>query len=495
VNGGSTPVSGTQPSSPRLAQWLGWVTALALILVEVSWFVPLYLGLAQLAFSSTLLEATIVFMLVLLVAYAAQYGLSALNLLPNVQRMVLVGVYFISLILAAQFLLPAGGEPLLAQLVNLRPAAILVLVATFWLWWRGANLARDTIDTQTVWRHFQQGLLMLAVGNIYLHLALQSSTGFGPILLFLFASLMAMAMTRVTNIAEFYGKAQQGLGRRWFLFTLGVLALVLGASAILTSLLTGQFSTLLDQVGLVIEWLLVPVAFIASLVAYILFYIGVFIGAILTPLLPKIQGEFQLPTPLPNNLVGTPSPNQPAPSIFDSPIFATLEAVLFWLMVVILVALLFGVVGRRYLRRRRTDYGEPEAMMEERDLLALMRQRLRERARQLAELFNPKRFSRTQRALAAARIRQIYADFLDLCQDLGHPRPQPETPFEFQASLQGQIFQSTWPELNLITQAYVKVRYGELPEDQRQMDAIEAAWKRLAEEGERMKKELEKTGG
>jgi hypothetical protein len=495
MSNASPPVTEPQRTGARLGQWLAWMTALALILVEVSWFVPLYLGLAQLAFSSTLFEATIVFMLVLLVAYSAQYGLNALRLLPNVQRLLLVGVFFVSLVLASQFMLAPGGEPLLVQLVNLRPAAILIVVASFWLWWRGANLARDTIDNHTVWRHFQQGLLMLAVGNIYLHLAMQSSTGFGPILLFLFASLMAMAMTRVSNIAEFYGKAQQGLGRRWFLFTLGVLVLVLGVSALVTSLLTGQFSTLLDQIGLVIEWLLVPVAFIASLVAYILFYIGVFIGAILTPLLPKIQGEFQLPTPLPNDLTGTPSPNQPAPSIFDSPIFASLEAVLFWLIVAILVALLFGFVGQRYLRRRRTDYGEPEAMLEERDLLALMRQRLGERARQLADLFNPRRFSRAQRARAAARIRQIYADFLDLCQDLGHPRPQPETPFEFQASLEGQIFQGAWSELNLITQAYIKVRYGELPEDQRQMDAIEAAWKRLAEEGERMKKELEKTAG
>jgi hypothetical protein len=495
MNGRSSAATDTQHPGARLAQWLAWVTALALILVEVSWFVPLYLGLAQVAFSSTLFEATIVFMLVLLVAYGAQYGLNAMRLLPNMQRLLLVGVFFISLVLASQFMLPPGGEPLLAQLVNLRPAAILIVVATFWLWWRGVNLARDSIDNHTVWRHFQQGLLMLAVGNIYLHMALQTSTGFGPILLFLFASLMAMAMTRVSNIAEFYGKAQQGLGRRWFLFTLGVLVLVLGVSAIITSLLTGQFSTLLDQIGLVIEWLLVPVAFIASLFAYILFYIGVFIGAILTPLLPKIQGEFQQPTALPNGLTGTATPNQPAPSFFDSPAFATLEAVLFWLIVVILVALLFGVVGQRYLRRRRTDYGEPEAMLEDRDLLALMRQRLRERARQLADLFDPRRFSRAQRVRAAARIRQIYADFLDLCQDLGHPRPQPETPYEFQASLQDQIFEEAWPELNLITQAYVKVRYGELPEDQREMDAIEAAWKRLSEEGERMKKELEKTAG
>jgi Domain of unknown function (DUF4129) len=491
MNAASPPVTDRPPSSPRLAQWLAWVTALALILVEVSWFVPLYLGLAEVGFSRSLFAATVVFMLVLLVAYGVQYGLNALHLLPNMQRLLLVGVYFISLILTSQFMLPPVGEPLLVQLVNLRPAAVLIVAATFWLWWRGANLARDTIDTHTVWRHFQQGLLMLAVGNIYLHMVLQISTGFGPILLFLFASLMAMAMTRVSGIAEFYGKAQKGLGRRWFFFTLGVLTLVLGVSAIVTSLLTGQFSSLLDQIGLVIEWLLVPVAFIASLFAYILFYIGVFIGTLLTPLLPKIQGEFQLPTPLPNDLLGTQTPNQPAPTIFDSPAFATLETVLFWLIVVILVALLFGVVGRRYLRRRRADYDEPEAMLEDRDLLSLMRQRLAERARQIADLLNPGRFSRSQRAKAATRIRQIYADFLDLCQDLGHPRPQPETPFEFLASLQGQIFQGAWPELNLITQAYVEVRYGELPEDQGEMDAIEAAWKRLSLEGERLKKELE----
>lgn len=491
MNAASPSATDKPPSTSRLAQWLAWVTALALILVEVSWFAPLYLGLAEFAFSSTLFGTTVVFMLVLLVSYGAQYGLNLLHLLPNVQRLLLVGVFFLSLVLASKFMLAPGGEPLLAQLVNLRPEAVLIVVAIFWLWWRGANLARDTIDTQTVWRRFQQGLLMLAVGNIYLSLVWQTSTGFGPILLFLFASLMAMALTRVSNIAEFYGKAQKGLGRRWFFFTLGVLVLVLGISAVFTSLLTGQFSTLLDQLGLVIEWLLVPVAFIASLFAYILFYIGVFIGAILTPLLPKIQGELLIPTQPPSDLLGTQTPNQPSPSIFDSPIFATLETLLFWLIVAILVALLFGVVGRRYLRRRRSDYGEPEAMLDDRDLLSLMRQRLRERARQLADLFNPARFSRAQRARAAARIRQIYADFLDLCQDLGHPRPQPETPFEFQASLQGQIFQGTWLELTLITQAYVKVRYGELPEDQREMDAIEAAWKHLAEEGERMKRELE----
>jgi hypothetical protein len=489
MNASSSPNVDQHAAGSRMARWLGLVTALALVLVEVAWFAPLYLGFADQAFESTLFGATIVFLMVLLAAYGTQYGLNALNLLPGVQRALLVGVFFVSLILASQFLSPSGSDSLWVQLVNLRPTAILVLLGTFWLWWRGVRLARDIIDTHTVWAHFLQGLLMLALGNIYLHYVLNTSTGFGPILLFLFASLMAMAMTRVSTISEFYGKAQKGLGWRWFSFTVGVLVLVLGVSAIFTSLLTGQFSALLDQIGRVIEWLLVPVAFIASLFAYILFYIGVFIGTILTPLIPRFQGEVQLPTPPANGLAGTPSPNQPAPSIFDSPAFATVEAILFWLIVVILVALLFGVVGGRYIRQRRMDYDDPQAMLEDRDLLALMRQRLREQARQIAGLFNPARFSRAQRVRAAARIRQIYADFLDLCQDLGHPRPQPETPFEFQASIQGQLFQGVWAELTMITQAYVKVRYGELPEDQHAMDAIETAWKRLSEEGQRLKNE------
>jgi hypothetical protein len=491
MNAGSSSTEVGSMAGSRLAQWLALVTALALILVEVSWFVPLYLGLAGVTVSGTLIEATIVFSLVLMVAYGVQFGLNAIHLLQGVQRALLVAVFFISLVLASRFLLPPGGESLLAQLVNLHPAAILILLATFWLWWRGANLARDTIDTHTVWRHFLQGLLMLAAGNIYLHLTFQSSTGFGPILLFLFASLMAMALARVSNISEFYGKAQRGLGRRWFTFTLGVLVLVLGVSAAFTSLLTGQFSALLEQIGRVIEWLLVPVVFIASLFTYILFYIGVFIGDILTRIMPRPQGELILPTQPPNGLLGTPGLNQPAPTIFDSPTFATLETILFWLIVIILVVLFFGVMGGRYLRRRRTDYSEPESMLEDRDLLDLMRQRLRERARQIAGIFNPARFSRRQRIRAAIRIRQIYADFLDLCQELGHPRPQPVTPFEFQASIQGQLFQATWSELALITQAYVKVRYGELPEDRREMDAIESAWKRLSEEGQRLKNEFE----
>jgi hypothetical protein len=140
MNAGSSPTTDTPTPSPRLAQWLTWVAALALILVEVSWFVPLYLGLAEVAFSRTLFEATVMFMLVLLMAYGAQYGLTLLHLLPNVQRLLLVGVFFISLILASQFMLPPGGDALLAQLINLRPAAVLIVAATFWLWWPGRIL-------------------------------------------------------------------------------------------------------------------------------------------------------------------------------------------------------------------------------------------------------------------------------------------------------------------------------------------------------------------
>ncbi|MBK7177431.1 MAG: DUF4129 domain-containing protein [Chloroflexi bacterium] len=58
------------------------------------------------------------------------------------------------------------------------------------------------------------------------------------------------------------------------------------------------------------------------------------------------------------------------------------------------------------------------------------------------------------------------------------PRAAAETPYEYLATLA-----AAWPEhtteTSLITQAYVNIRYGELPETQEELSQIQAAWKRL----------------
>jgi hypothetical protein len=112
----------------------------------------------------------------------------------------------------------------------------------------------------------------------------------------------------------------------------------------------------------------------------------------------------------------------------------------------------------------------------------LLRKALDEALDQLAARFRP-----AQRLLAAAHIRRIYSHLMDLCEELKRPRPAGKTPLEFLPDL-GEVFGQHSADLELITLAYVRVRYGEYPESQAEVIAVEQAWERLAEEGDRLKK-------
>ncbi len=64
----------------------------------------------------------------------------------------------------------------------------------------------------------------------------------------------------------------------------------------------------------------------------------------------------------------------------------------------------------------------------------------------------------------------------------GYARLSTETPYEYLVSL-SQVWPDNPRETGLITEAYVKVRYGEIPETKDELDEILAAWKLLADAG------------
>jgi hypothetical protein len=59
--------------------------------------------------------------------------------------------------------------------------------------------------------------------------------------------------------------------------------------------------------------------------------------------------------------------------------------------------------------------------------------------------------------------------------------------------LDGQ-FSGLSEDLRVITTAYVDIRYGELPETQGQLEAVENAWQRLRIYGEARRKEMKRKG-
>ncbi|MBK8906080.1 MAG: DUF4129 domain-containing protein [Anaerolineaceae bacterium] len=78
----------------------------------------------------------------------------------------------------------------------------------------------------------------------------------------------------------------------------------------------------------------------------------------------------------------------------------------------------------------------------------------------------------------AVSIRRIYRKMLRAADASGYPRLEAETPYEFLKTL-AQAWPHNRPETQLITSAYVKVRYGELPETPQELQAIKDAWQTL----------------
>ena len=60
----------------------------------------------------------------------------------------------------------------------------------------------------------------------------------------------------------------------------------------------------------------------------------------------------------------------------------------------------------------------------------------------------------------------------------GYPRADSETPFEYLPTLV-----KAWPDLEaqseMITNAYIRAHYGELPETEQELETIQMAWKRI----------------
>jgi hypothetical protein len=85
---------------------------------------------------------------------------------------------------------------------------------------------------------------------------------------------------------------------------------------------------------------------------------------------------------------------------------------------------------------------------------------------------------------AAFTIRRIYAQMSILAARRGYPRAKADTPLEYRPALR-KAFPGCEPDIERITQAYLGVRYGELPETPEDLDAVRRAWEQLRETGSR----------
>jgi hypothetical protein len=242
------------------------------------------------------------------------------------------------------------------------------------------------------------------------------------------------------------------------------------------SLLTGQYSRFLDFLSEAIKYLIAGILFILGIPGLILSY---FLG----PVIPWLQNFLAAPTsnPTPEYPPAYPYPaSLTGQELIQLPL--SFQMICFWSLILVLILVLIFRIRKALGVRRSLEPWEPESLLKRGEAPALLRKAFRDALSDLAS-----RFRSPPRLMVAARIRRIYAQLMDLSAELNRPRPSSYTPLEFLPEL-GELFTQNIGDLELLTSAYLRVRYGELPESKEEMDAIESAWQNVLEAGHRLKR-------
>lgn len=448
-----------------------------LILVELFWIIPWYRMVIRISHVASLAESSLVLGGVMLLAFIFTHLMEKMRLLQSVQLVVLLLLLFINLLIAESLLLIKPALAMINHLLILEPGAVVVLFFVVWMWWRGITLAHDPSRPIFAWRRFEVGLLLFMA---YLFIAITRGDQPPPLLWFmgfLFVGFLAVVFGRVSHVWIARGARKNPFDRRWLTSTASILGITILLAAVLGSLLTGQYHMILDTLVEILRLM-------AGVALFIISFPGLILGMLAGALLPWFMSLAAPSTVTPTQSVpGTAYP-YPITQIYAEPmaISPAMKIGCFWGLMALIILVLLIRVRRQLVKHGLDDSQTPQSLLKQGEASQLLRKMFAQTLDGLATRLKP-----TQRLLAAARIRRIYARLLDLSADLGHPRPPGNTPLEFLPEL-GEVFTTLPTELSTITQAYVRIRYGQYPETQAEIDAVEGAWFQISQEGEQLKK-------
>lgn len=472
---------------PRLNPWEE-LAYLSMFIMELSWIISGYLLLSG---QAGLWLSILAFGCILATALFLLRLFEALDIKKTLRRWAFALLILLSLLVGLKLLVYLHEKMTLdlifrsaldalntsdPRLPSLFPVILLIIVTAY----RGAVLAGEEPVPSAVAHSLRLGLVLLGFQGLYAAITVKTIPGaFGFLLVFLFAGLLGMTAARIFIGAQ--SRGGQGLPferQRVVGLVVAILGLVLlaGLAALLVSSSWGLrlLMYLVGLGGLLFQWLIIAVGILLSPIFLGILLVVQWIVNRLLPLLKNIS-----PNPQQNDLLTKLqelASRQPVLAV-NYPLLNRLLLGGLILTTIVVVALL---IRFRSNRGKPAGLGETESLLSQADLLKQMGQSARNILNELAQRLG---LRQSARRLAAQRIRAIYIDLLDLADRLEYPRRLQQTPLEYLPELQN-AFPGSRQELAIITQAYLRIRYGELPETLAEVNSIESAWKQVQFEGQ-----------
>lgn len=488
---------------PRLYAWRELSIA-GLFLMDLAWIVPWFHILVGTTSSA---QPGLIF----LVLSAVMVGAHLLVRLMNYLRLrlpvrrVFMGLFFVlsvltvlgnllyteqTLSLVELILRPVRAFADLSDLVPIEFVVILVVIFTAW---RGMSLAQDYIGPLRVIGVFRLGFLMFLLYVVFITLV----TGSVPVLmwsLFLFAGLFAIGTARISVLRLLRGGQPVSFNRGWLIgLVLAISGTILGAAIIAE--VTGGIAPVV--IGILLR---LAIALLVLLIAPFVLVIVLGLTWLLDRLKLEDLGLFESLSLGLTRISDLISSIAEEAGDYSWVLAALLETWQRWgpiLRLAVCGSFLVGlgalIISRVRIRARRAggSFGdEGRDLLGTEGLLNILQANMLDRLHGLTGIFSG-RERNVSGYLAAARIRRIYASLMDLSADLAHPRRVAQTPLEYQKTLE-KLYLGLEAQIDSLTRAYIRVRYGELPESQSELDEIEAAWGLVEALGKAKRSQLKK---
>ena len=358
---------------------------------------------------------------------------------------------------------------------------LLTAMVIAWLWVRGILAGRAGMAYDQVYRAFINGVAMWVVLAVLATsgVAALPATFTGLLLAFFLTGLMALALAGLLATGR-QEKRDTGLSlpvnRYWLLLTGAATAVIILLALLLTAVLTPETAaTILSHLDPILAFLGQVLLLLVMAIAYLFFLVA-------SPLINWLRR-------LASN---TTSVNPQAPPDFSAwqqqiENLAVETALPGWVDAALRASLLAGgllLAGLMFaFALRRLSGVEDEGVESERemvgsyDLLKTQLADLIKRWRSRHPLLEP--FLPLDDVGAHRAIRAIYRQFLAAAQQVGWGRAPGDTPYEYLATFQKEVPEST-RALQTLTDSYTAARYSNLALSETAVSEVETSWEAIA---------------
>jgi hypothetical protein len=471
------------------SHWQLEALLLALAGIEICWFAPLLLAFTRSAWAyPPLLVGLVLWLLVWGMMRLARF-MSERQIPSPAYELTVAGVVVLTSLLGIRcyvyrglplsdwswLLLTARAFTNFADGIQ---DEVLIVASMLFLWWRSISLSQQDHTFQTVGYEFRRNVLLLILSTLLLsYLVGVEITAF--IAPFFFFCLIGVALARVKDKSQVSGGIERPFGLGW----LGILSV--------SSLLVLALGWLLESVYSVVAWrrllIWLDPAFdwMGRAAGWLVVKLLELLGPLIEWLIRVVRGllgsgtlQEMAESPLERLLqqLQEEAGQQANPPAWMSILFRYFCPVALVVGVLLVIAIW---LDRRRRWRSPLVADESESLWQDGLLPAGSGNLLRNTWEKLRDLVGEiGRLGLGRRLYAALSVRLIYANVLRLAERRGYVRPVARTPSEFLPSLL-RAFPGHEEDLARLTDAYVRVHYGELAVVSAELEDLRAAWNRL----------------